>query len=120
MAEANPGTVAVTLDLSSALEERVIDWLLVRPDVATFTSAIVNRYGADSRGFSTAEQVRGRQRRAELTIELPANAVEAWLADLASAFGAPDVGYRVTPVLLSGRLVAPPAEPMAEDGAPCG
>ena len=72
MVDAHSGTVVVTLDLSSALEERVIDWLLARPDVATFTSAIVHAYGADSRGLSTAEQVSGRQRRAELTIELTA------------------------------------------------
>ena len=104
MVEAHAETVAVTLYLSSALEERVIDWLLARPDVATFTSAIVNVYGADSRGLSTAEQVRGRQRRAELTIELPVDAVEAWLDDLAAAFAALEVVYRVTPILVSGHL----------------
>ena len=99
------GTVAaVTLSIAPALEERVIDWLLARGDVAAFTSAAVHVYGADSRSLSVAEQVSGRQRRVELTIELPAIGVEGWLEELATAFVGREVGYRVTPVLRSGRL----------------
>ena len=104
MADAAPDTAAVTLNVAPALEERVIDWLLAREDVATFTSAVVYGYGADSQGLSVAEQVGGRRRRSELTIEVPADAVDAWLTDLATAFAAMEIGYRVTPVLLSGQL----------------
>ena len=104
MADAEAGKVLVTLDVAPELEERIVDWLLARPDVATFTSSPVSAYGADSRGFSVAEQVSGQQRRVELAIEVPADAVEGWLRDLATAFVAVDVSYRVTPVLLSGRL----------------
>jgi hypothetical protein len=39
-----------------------------------------------------------------LTIELPVDAVEAWLDDLAAAFAALEVVYRVTPILVSGHL----------------
>jgi predicted transcriptional regulator len=102
--DAVPGIVAVTLSIAPALEERVIDWLLARGDVAAFTSAVVYAYGADSRSLSVAEQVSGRQRRVELAIELPAIAVESWLEELATAFVGREVGYRVTPVLLSGHL----------------
>jgi hypothetical protein len=104
VADAGAGKVVVTLDVAPELQERVVDWLLARSDVATFTSSAVSAYGADSHGFSVAEQVSGRQRRVEVAIELPADAVEGWLRDLATAFVAVDVAYRVTPVLLSGRL----------------
>ena len=106
MADAAPGVVAVTLNIAPALEERVIDWLLARGDVAVFTSVVVHAYGADSRTLSIAEQVSGRQRRVELSIELPAMAVEGWLDELAAVFVGMEVGYRVTPVLQSGRLSA--------------
>jgi hypothetical protein len=103
VADATPGLVAVTLSLAPALEERVIDWLLARGDVATFTSVVVHAYGGDSRGLSVAEQVSGRQRRVELTVELPAGAVDRWLEDVATAFVGTDLRYRVTPILLSGQ-----------------
>lgn len=105
MADAVPGgKVAVTLSVPPALEERVIDWLLARPDVAAFTSGAAYRYGADSSALSIAEQVSGRQRRAEITLEMLAEAVAGWLRDLARDFSGMEIGYRVTPVLLSGDL----------------
>jgi hypothetical protein len=102
------GTVAVTLSVSPTLEDRLVDWLLARSDVAAFTSGVVHAYGADSGALSLAEQVSGRQRRVELTVELPVGAIATWLEDVATAFAAMDVRYRVTPVLLSGHLRADP------------
>jgi hypothetical protein len=108
--EAARDTVEVTLSVPSALEDRVIDWLLARADVPTFASSVVYLHGADSRALGAAEQVSGRQRRVELSVALPAGAVEGLLEDIARGFGATDIGYRVTPVLLSGNLRArPPA-----------
>jgi hypothetical protein len=98
--------VAVTLGVAPALEERIVDWLLARPDVAEFTSGSVHAYGADSGALSVAEQVSGRQRRVELTVELPADGVETWLEEVAAVFGAKNVRYRVTPILLAGHLRA--------------
>ena len=108
MADAAPGTVAVTLSVAPTLEDRLTDWLLARVDVAAFTSGVVHAYGADSGTLSVAEQVSGRQRRVELSVELPASAAGDWLGDVAAAFGAADIGYRVTPVLQSGCLRAGP------------
>jgi hypothetical protein len=113
VADAARDTVEITLSVASTLEERVIDWLLARADVPTFASSVVYLHGADSRALSAAEQVRGRQRRVELSCELPASAVEVLLEDIARAFGATDIGYRVTTVLLSGNLRA--RAPVATD-----
>jgi len=96
--------VAVTLSVAPTLEDRVVDWLLARADVATFTSSVVYGYGADAGGLSIADQVSGRCRRVELTVEMPSSAVDMWLKNLATAFVAAEISYRVTPVLLSGQL----------------
>jgi hypothetical protein len=104
VADAALNRVAVALSVVPALEDGVVDWLLARPDAAVFTSGVVYTHGADGHDLSVAEQVSGRQRRVELTVELPAPAVEDWLKDLAAAFPAMDIGYRVTPVLLRGNL----------------
>jgi hypothetical protein len=97
-------SVAVTLSLAPALEERIIDWLLGLEHVTTFTGHPIYAHGADGSSLSVAEQVLGRQRRIELRIELPAAALDGWLSALAETFGAADVRYFVTPVLRSGRL----------------
>jgi hypothetical protein len=108
VADAVPGEkVVVTLSVPPVLEERVIDWLLARPDVGAFTSSVAYRYGADSAALSTAEQVSGRQRSAEVTLEMLAEAVESWLRDFAADFADREIGYRVTPVLRSGYLRSP-------------
>jgi hypothetical protein len=100
----SPELVAVSLDVSLALEERVVDWLLSRDDVATFTSYAIQSHGAAGHELSVAEQVSGRQRRVELRIELAAAVVDGWLAALAESFGGGDVRYSVTPIVRSGRL----------------
>ena len=106
MTETAPSSVAVTLSFTPALEERVIDWLLTRDDVATFTAYAVDAHGAGHEALSVAEQVSGRQRRIEVRVELPAAALDGWLEALGNAFGAADVRYFVTPILRSGRLRA--------------
>jgi hypothetical protein len=100
----SPDLVAVTLDVSPALEERVVDWLLARDDVETFTSYDIKSHGSARHELSIAEQVSGRQRRAALRIELAAAVVDGWLAALAEAFGSGDVRYSVAPIVRSGRL----------------
>lgn len=99
-----PSMVAVTLDVPPALEERVVDWLLSRDEVATFTSYGTHGHGADRDGLSVADQVSGRQRRVEVRIELAAAAIDGWLAEMAASFGGADVRYSVTPLLRCGRL----------------
>jgi len=102
--EAPGGSVAMTLSFTPALEERVIDWLLTRDDVVSFTAYAVHAHGTDHEELSVAEQVSGRQRRIEVRVEFPAAALDGWLAALVAAFGGADIYYAVTPVLRTGRL----------------
>jgi hypothetical protein len=105
-------TVAVTLNVAPAAEERVIDWLLGRDEAVGFTSGMVFGHGADHADLSIAEQVTGRQRRVEIRLELARTKLETFVAELIAAFGGTDLYYFVTPVLRSGHLkgkVAPEA-----------
>lgn len=96
--------VTVTLTLAPALEERIIDWLLGRQDVETFAGYTSYAHGSTGGDLSVAEQVSGRRRRVEIRVELQAEALDAWLAELAEEFGGADVSYFVAPILRSGRL----------------
>lgn len=107
MTEPNVGAVAVTLTLAPALEERIIDWLLGRQDVETFTGYTAYAHAATGSDLSVAEQVSGRRQRVEIRVELQAQALDAWLAELSEAFGGADVSYLVVPVLRLGRLDRP-------------
>ena len=107
MSDMTVAAVAVTLTLAPALEERIIDWLLGRQDVETFTGYTAYAHAATGSDLSVAEQVSGRRRRVEIRVELQAPALDAWLADLAEGFRGADIRYVVTPVLRSGRLGAP-------------
>jgi hypothetical protein len=119
VSEPLPDTVAVTLSLAPSLEERMLDWLLEREDVAGFTGYTTYAHGGDGRMLSIAEQVSGRQRRLELRVEVRAAAVDAWLAALAAGFAGADVDYHVTPILRSGRLKdIPESPPEASSSAP--
>ena len=107
MTETTAAAVTVTLTLAPALEERIIDWLLGRQDVETFTGYTAYAHAAAGGDLSVAEQVSGRRRRVEVRVELQAQALDDWLAELSEAFGGADVSYFVAPILRSGRLHRP-------------
>jgi Protein of unknown function (DUF3240) len=104
MNEPDSSTVAVTINVAPGAEERLIDWLLGRGDTTGFTSYAVYGHGANHEDLSIAEQVTGRQRRAEMRIELAHETLESFLAGLVGAFEGTDLYYAVTPVLRSGHL----------------
>jgi hypothetical protein len=104
VSEAAPSAVIVTLSIAPMLEERIVDWLLERDDVASFTEHAIHSYGADIAALDVGEQVSGRQRRIELRVELLASVVDEWLAALRDGFGGVDVRYWVSPVVRSGHL----------------
>ena len=107
MTEATARAVTVTLTLAPALEERIIDWLLGRQDVETFTGYTAYAHASAGGDLSVAEQVSGRRRRVEIRVELQAETLDDWLSQLAEAFGGADVSYFVAPILRSGRLHRP-------------
>ena len=73
-------------------------------DVTGFTSVTAYGHGANDGELSVAEQVTGRQKRAEVRLEMAVDAVDTLLAALAAAFDGTELYYFVTPVLRSGHL----------------
>jgi hypothetical protein len=104
MNEPVTSTAVVTINVAPAVEERLIDWLLGREEVAGFTSYAAYGHGSRHDELSIAEQVTGRQRRMEMRTELPHDAIESFLEALTAAFAGTDLYYSVLPVLRSGHL----------------
>ena len=106
MSDNAAATVAVTINVAPAGEERVIDWLLGLEDVAGFTSYAAFGHGASHEDLTIAEQVTGRQRRVEIRLEIGLPGLDAFVTALTAAFSGTDLYYFVQPVLRSGHLRA--------------
>jgi hypothetical protein len=102
--DAQSQTMLITLNITPALEEPIIDWLLERDAGGGFTGYMAFGHGSHREHLSVAEQVSGRQRRLEFRIELDASNADAFITDLRQAFTGADVYYYVSPVAYSGHL----------------
>jgi hypothetical protein len=104
VAKRTDAKVALTLNGSRTLEERLVDWLLSRDEVAGFTSYPVQGHAARDDELSLAEQVAGRQRRHEIRVELRSADLDAFIAALVRDHGEADLYWFVVPVVRSGHL----------------
>jgi hypothetical protein len=81
----------LVLNVNPALEEEMVDYLLVQESVGGFTSYHVYGHG-QNRGLSVAEQVTGRQRRQQYEILIDVAEVSGVLDGLADSVG-PGIVY---------------------------
>lgn len=95
------GEMLVVLNVSPALEERVVDWLLARSE-GGFTSSPVSGHSTRHDHLSAAEQVAGQQRRQQFSVQMPADDVDSFLEGLRTSLGAADVRFWVLPVTRCG------------------
>jgi hypothetical protein len=93
----------LTLNAAPALEEELIDYLLLLEEVEGFTSYAVYGHG-QHHGLSTAEQVTGKRKRIQYELLVHAPDVAAIVAGLAEAVGR-DIVYWQMPVSNFGRVV---------------
>jgi hypothetical protein len=104
MRESYAEQVAVSINVPPALEDDLIDWLLVRDSGSGFTAYAAYGHGSAHEHLTVAEQVRGRQRRSIFRVVLASAEFECFLADLESRFGGADVYYFAVPVLRSSHF----------------
>lgn len=104
------GDVLLVLSVRPALEEAVVDWLLAWRGDTGFSRVLVDEHSAEHRHLSAAEQVRGRQRRLQFQIRMPADGLERMLDAARQEFGNADVHYWVLPLLDGGHLGDAPRE----------
>ncbi|TCS70016.1 uncharacterized protein DUF3240 [Sulfuritortus calidifontis] len=97
--------VLLTLVAPRALEEELLEQLLIHPEWASgFTLSQVEGHSQRGASLSIQEQVRGRAGRVALQIVLEAEQAERLLGHLKARFPKPDVAYWLTPVSDFGRL----------------
>jgi len=96
-------TAWVMLTVPDDLAEAVADWLL-DVDAPGFTGYAISGHSGAGQGLSLHEQVRGRRRGYQYQIEMPADAVAAFLEQLRAAFVGSRIRYAVLPVITAGKL----------------
>jgi uncharacterized protein DUF3240 len=93
----------LTIIAPPAMEEELIDWLLIQTDITGFTSQNSNGYGR-GHAMSLAEQVTGRRRQVTFLIELKKDVTERIVAVLKQNFLGSNLHYWVVPLSQSGSI----------------
>lgn len=94
----------ITLNVSPALEEAVVDCLLTLESEHGFSSLPVSSHDHRNEGLSSAEQVTGRQRQIRFQMYLAEQGLGELLAMLKANFTGSGITYRVMPVIDSGKI----------------
>lgn len=102
-------SVLLTIIAPQGLEEALIDWLLGYHSTIRFSSQPVDCHGVAHETLKTAEQVTGRQRRAEIRLQLSLEVARSLCAELAQVFPHGEIHYWLTPVIESGWIGGDPA-----------
>ncbi|MGZ8223321.1 MAG: DUF3240 family protein [Methylobacter sp.] len=92
----------VTLNVPSALEEAVVDCLLMLESEHGFSSFPVNSHDHRNEGMSLSEQVSGRQKRIRFQMYVPEQRLAALLDQLKREFAGSGIRYWVLPVVENG------------------
>ena len=94
----------LSLVVSPAIEDAMVDWLLERPEVSGFTSFPIHGHGASPRSMTLAEQVAGRRRQVLFQTHLPQAQAEALIPGLKQAFAGSGMHYWLLPLAAAGHL----------------
>lgn len=94
----------ITLTISPALEETLVDWLLQFETRAGFTSFPVNGHSGRQESLTLAEQVAGRRKQVRFQMHLSSSELPQFITQLKQDFEGVGLHYWVSPVLESGHL----------------
>jgi hypothetical protein len=94
--------ICLTLLCHADLEERVLDTLLLTPQLSIFTSAPAFVHGLAPEHLGEAEQVLGRAAGIQVQALLPEDAGRALVSALEREFTGMSLRYWLTPVVTSG------------------
>lgn len=96
--------LCLTLLCPASLEEKLLDLLLMQPDLAVFTSTRSAVHGLAFGGLSTNEQVLGRALATQVQVLMPESRRSAVLEAVRRDFAGAGLRYWITPVTLSGEI----------------
>jgi hypothetical protein len=94
----------VTLNVPPALEEMVVDFLLLLEFEQGFSSMPVSAHHHENKGLSVAEQVTGRQKKIRFQMYVSGTDLARLLVNLRESFTRTGIQYWVTPILENGIL----------------
>jgi len=96
--------VLLSVVVSPAIEDAMVDWLLDREAVAGFTSSAISGHGSSVHSLDLAEQVRGHQRRMLFQTHLDRSVATQLVEELRRDFAGSGIHYWLVPVLAAGHL----------------
>lgn len=94
--------ICLTLLCAPQVEEKVLDLLLVSPDVKLFTSTASAVHGLDHKQLDQTGQVLGRSRAIQIQAIADAGALQGLLDGLRGQLAGATLRYWVTPVAAMG------------------
>ena len=97
--------LCLTILCPSAIDERLLDALLMAGEVEVFTSARASAHGLDHHRLSTSEQVLGLAIMTQVQALLRTEHRDTVLASLASQFAGAGLRYWITPVVAAGEFI---------------
>ncbi|RZI40025.1 DUF3240 domain-containing protein [Herbaspirillum sp. HC18] len=96
--------LCLTLLCPPAVEEKLLDLLLLSPNTAVFTSTPTAAHGLAVGNLSQAEQVLGRARATQIQVICAADDKAALLDDIGQQFAGAGLRYWVTTVVDAGEF----------------
>ncbi|MHB9117973.1 MAG: DUF3240 family protein [Burkholderiales bacterium] len=98
--------LCLTLLCPPAIEEKLLDLLLMSPNIVTvFTSTATAAHGLAHENLDETEQVMGRARATEVQVIFAAADKAALLEAIRRQFAGAGLRYWVTPVIEAGEIV---------------
>ena len=94
--------LCLTLLCPPALEEKLLDMLLMSPEVALFTSTPTAAHGSSAGQLSSTEQVLGRAIATQVQVLFAAKDKEALLDTIQQQFAGTGMRYWLAPILEQG------------------
>lgn len=94
----------LTLLCSLALEEKLLDSLLILPQVSVFTSSESAAHGVNLSNMNAMEQVMGRAQIVQIQVLLSERDKSFVIDQLKSEFAHTQIRYWITPILEEGVL----------------
>jgi endonuclease/exonuclease/phosphatase (EEP) superfamily protein YafD len=86
------------------LEEKLLDMLLISPEIALFTSASAAAHGASTHQMSATEQVLGRAFTTQIQVLFDEANKEKVLNTIRQQFSGTSLRYWITPILERGEF----------------
>ncbi|MBN8765270.1 MAG: DUF3240 family protein [Thiobacillus sp.] len=96
--------LCLTLLCPPAVEEKLLDLLLMSPNAAVFTSAPTAAHGLDHGNLSQTEQVLGRAHATQIQVIFAAADKTSLLEQIHQEFAGAGLRYWLTPVLEAGEI----------------